>query len=185
MLDFWKQRRQRRLLAQLSQGTRNKRIANLSDIRQVGIVFSVGDKESWDTLYHFAKELEQGGRTVWMLGAQAADMSIDYVFTHPRMTIVHEKTDLDFFGVPKPELTAAFLSPRYDLLIDATQEPNFLAKYVSAQAHADLKVTHVDGNAMDGNEKERIFDFLIRSAQPMGVAAYLQETMKYLSMIRK
>lgn len=185
MLDFLKEHRQHRLLKNLSDGTRVKKIANLDDMRMIGLVFTVGAKESWDALYRFAKELEQGNRTVWMAGYQPADVSINYIFTHSRMAIFHEKTDFNFFGIPKPELLDAFLAQRYDLLIDTTKEPNFFGKYVALRTQADLKVTYVNDSADNDAEIEHIFDFMIHGTKPVEPNSFINETKRYLSMIHK
>ncbi|MDY5969258.1 MAG: hypothetical protein SPJ13_04495 [Bacteroidales bacterium] len=185
MLDFLKESRQRRLLKNLSESTRAKKIANLDDMRMIGIVFTVGSKVNWDILYRFTKELEQGNRTVWLIGYQPKEVNINYIFTHSRMVICHEKTDFNFFGIPKPEMLGTFLAQRYDLLIDTTQEPNFFGKYISLRTQADLKVTYVNDNAGNDTQTERIFDFMLHGVKPVELATFLNETKKYLSMIHK
>ena len=185
MFDFIKTYLQRRQLRQLTDLPRRKKISNIADVHAIGILFTVGDKETWDALYDFARQQEKGDAKVWMIGYQAAGVSINYIFTHPRMVILHEKDDFTFAGTPKDTLADSFLQQRYDLLIDATQTTSFLSEYLSLRSTADLKVTYVDDNAAADPEKEKTFDLLIHGDKPMALRSYLPEIVRYLSMIKK
>lgn len=185
MFDFIKNRIQCRRLRQLMATPRNKKINNIADARHIGILFTVGDKAAWDTLYHFAKTQETNGCQVWMAGYQSSDTVINYIFTHSRMAILHQKEDFDFAATPKAGTLDAFLQPHYDLLIDTTQEPSFFGKYTALRCSANLKVTYVNDNADTDAEIEKIFDLLIHGDKPVELQSYLHEVVKYLSLIKK
>jgi hypothetical protein len=172
-------------MRQLMNVKRTKKISNIADVRSIGIIFTVGEKDEWDILYHFAKTMEEKGCQVWMLGYQSTGTTINYIFTHSHMAILHEKEDFTFIGVPKVGLTDAFLQQHYDLLIDTTQEPNFFGKHIALCGKADLKVTYVNDSSAEDPEIEKIFDLLIHGTKPVELRNFLGEIVKYLSMIKK
>lgn len=185
MFDFFVIIRQRRIIRQLLSLPRQKRISNIEEVQSMGLIFTVGSKEDWDIIYHFAKDLETGKRKVYIIGYQASDTTINYIFTHSRMVICHEKDDFLFARMPKADIVEPFLSQHFDVLIDATKEPTFFSKYLSAKSQADLKVTYVNDNATADDDSERIFDLLIHGNKPPVLQNYLTDIVKYLSMVKK
>jgi len=180
-------KRQAKTLKRLCTTPRTKRIENWSCIKTIGIIFNVGNEYDWNTLYNFVKEQERENKTVWLIGFQRNKMVINYIFTHPRITICHEKEDFDFFKMPKKEAVEGFAGHHYDLLIDATATPNFYAQYMAAITNADLKVTSqqsMDSTA-DGHTATLPFDLMIRTSTPMQLSCFFEELVRYLSMIRK
>ncbi len=145
----------------------------------------MGTKEDWDTIYHFAKKLETGDRKVYIIGFQAATTTINYIFTHYRMVICHEKDDCHFAGVPKNDVVEPFLSQHFNVLINATKEPTFFSKYISAKSKADLKITYINDNADTDYDSDNIFDLLIHGNKPPVLQSYFTDVIKYLSMIKK
>ncbi len=185
MFEFIKTYRQRKLLHKHIHAPRTKKIHNIADAETIGILFVVGDQNQWNALYQFAKRLEKQGTHVWMLGLQRSDTVIHYVFTHPQTTVLHEKEDCRWGGIPQEEKIAAFVHRHYDLLIDTTDEPNFYGKYLALRCHADLKTTLVNSDTGTDPDIENIFDLLIQSPTPLEPGDYLMEVEKCLSMVRK
>lgn len=186
MFDFIVNIRQKRIIGQLLSLQRRKRICNIDEVQHMGLIFTVGSKEDWDTIYHFAKDMETGKRKVYIVGYQSSNTVINYIFTHSRMVICHEKDDFLFARVPKANITEPFLSQHFDVLINAAKEPTFFSKYMSAKSQADLKVTYVnDNNTTADNDSERIFDLIIHGNKPLVLQNYLTDVVKYLSMIKK
>ncbi|MBQ9638087.1 MAG: hypothetical protein IJV22_00835 [Bacteroidales bacterium] len=186
MFDNIKRYRQKKILKQLSDFTRVKRIDNFNHIKSVGIIFTVGSEQEWNDLYRFAKAQEQTGKQVWMAGYQHASTSINYIFTHAQTTICHEKEDFTFWGIPKNNVLAPFLHQRYQLLIDLTAPSDFFGKYTALKALSNLKVTNIDAvSAANDTDKERIFDLIIRSDKPLSRQDYFAEIIKYLNMVEK
>lgn len=164
---------------------RCKRIENISLVKNVGIVFTVGDEQQWNILYQYVKRFTTEGRSVWLAGFQGQKTTINYIFSHPHSVICHEKEDTNMWGIPKEETLHQFLSLSYDLLIDTTANDDFFGNYVAAKAHADLKVTYVNDVEPLSHTSEKIFDLLIHGNKPLELEEFFEETIKYLSMIKK
>ncbi len=185
MFEFIKTYIQRRQLKKFLNVPRKKKIHNIADTKNIGIIFAVGDQKHWNTIYHFAKQQESRGARVWMLGYQATGTIINYIFTHQQTIILHEKEDCNGSGIPKSDKADAFLKQHYDLLIDTTEEPNFYGKYAALRSDADLKVTFVNTNNTPDLEIEKIFDMLIQGNKPLNLPSYLSDIEKYLGMVQK
>ena len=177
--------RQTRVLRSLSNAKRKKRIENMENIKAVGIIFEVGSDKEWNTLYAFTRALENEKKKVWLIGFQRDKQEINYIFTHSRTIICHEKEDFNFFKLPKEGIIEGFTNQHFNLLIDCTKEPNFFGQYVAAKSSADLKVTYMNNNENSMDEAETIFDFQIHDNKPIDLNQYLTNVQTYLGMIRK
>lgn len=185
MFETLKKKKQDKVLRLLSGVTREKRIENISKVRDIAVIFTVGDEDRWNTLLAFVRQMEQQNKHVWLIGFQRDTLEINYIFSHQQTTICHEKEDFNFFGLPKEGVVEGFTGRHYDLLIDASSEPTFFANYTAARALADLKVAYVDPSQPTDPNVQHIFDLLIRKEQPIDIPDYLEEVTKYLSMIQK
>lgn len=177
--------RQNRVLRLLTNTKRTKRIENLEKIKTIGIVFEVGNDKEWNTLYSFTRSLENAQKKVWLIGFQRDKQEINYIFTHPRTIICHEKEDFNFFKLPKEGIIEGFTNQPFNLLIDCTKEPDFFGQYVAAKSTADLKVTYINDSENSLGEAEKVFDFHIHGKKPIDLPLYLTNVQTYLGMIRK
>lgn len=182
MFDYIKKFRQDRELKRLKGMARNKKIENLEQVRNIGIVFEVGDESQWNILYHFVKAMEKTQKKVSMIGYQHANTELSYIITHAQTTICHEKEDFTFWNLPKEEVIEPFVRKHYDLLIDITYERTFFSQYVTLRSLADLKVAYAEDEA---GAKDDIFDMTIRGDGPMDLKDYLNNVVNYLNMIKK
>lgn len=185
MFEKIKQFQQNRIVKGLSRNAREKRIANIADLKLIGLVFEVGSEQDWNAIYRFVKAMEHDGKKVILIGFHPEDLELSYIFTHQQTTICHEKEDFNFWGLPKDDVIDDFIGRHYDILIDTTDQPNFFGKYISLRAEADLKITYVNDNAEEAETTESIFDLLIHGEQPIEIETYLAEVVKYLGMIKK
>lgn len=183
MFNSIKSLHQQRILRLLSSLPRQKRIANLDQMNDIAVIFNVGPEREWNQLYAFVREMEQRQKRVYLVGYQPHGMEISYIFTHPRTSILHQKEDLTFFGLPKEGVAEGFLNRHYDLLIDLTADHTFLARYLAGKALADLKVCYL--HQQDDPQMERLFDLLIRGDKPLEYPHYLNLVKQYLSIIKK
>ena len=185
MFDNFKKYRQERVLRTLTGEKRTKRIAHLDEVHDMGIIFNVGSEAEWNTLYGFVREMERSGKQVWLIGFQANKQVIEYIFTHPRTTIIHEKEDLTYFGLPKEGVIEGFAHRHFDLLIDTTPLHDFFSLYVANKCIADLKVTYLCGDEPHSPYTEKSYDLLLHGDKPLELSAYIAEIKRYLTMIKK
>lgn len=185
MLDFIRKRLQQRHLQNLMTQDREKRIDNWEQVKKIGIVFNVGDSEHWSLLHRFITAQERCGKEVTLIGFQAEKQEINYIFSHTRTTICHEKEDFNWIGLPKDGVIDPFKQVHFDIVIDTTEQPCFFGKYITAMADAKLKVGYsnsendVDEGIMD------MYDMAIRGKEPLDLKDFIEQTVKYLTMIHK
>lgn len=185
MLDKIKKFHQDRTIKQLVSYPRYKRISNISQVMEIGIVFTVGAEKEWNLIYELAKEWEKEGKSVKMIGLIHKGMELDYIFTHQGCSIVREDSEINFWGIPKEESVSAFIQQRYDLLIDASVDQEFFSRYVAVKALADLKVNYLDMDDEEAVENPQIYDLTIRGNGPLELKRYFTDIVRYLQMIKK
>ena len=185
MFDFIKRKYQQRHLRNLITEEREKRIDNWNDIKTIGLIFTVGDAEHWNLIHRFVTAQESHGKEVHLIGFQADKYEINYIFSHTRTIICHEKEDFNYFGIPKEGVVEGFTSKHFDLVIDTTVQPDFFGKYVTALSNANLKVgySHTDTDENEGSME--MYDMAIQSQEPMDLKSYIEQIVKYLMMIKK
>lgn len=164
---------------------RDKRIENWDNIKTIGLIFTVGSSEQWNLIHRFITAQESRGKEVYLIGYQGKNIEINYIFSHTRTTICHEKDDFNFFGIPKEGVTDPFTNRHFDIVIDSTSQPDFFGKYVTSLCSADLKVGYTN-NAADYDEGNmEMYDMAIQGKEQMDFKDYIEQTVKYLSMIHK
>ncbi|MBQ9587176.1 MAG: hypothetical protein IJR26_04885 [Bacteroidales bacterium] len=185
MFEFIKNKLQQRQLRNLLNKQRDKRIDNWEDIKTIGLIFTVGDAEHWNLLHRFVSAQENRGKEVHLIGFQADNYEINYIFSHTKTVICHEKTDFNRLGLPKEGVIDSFVDKHYDLLIDATSQPDFFGRYVTAMAEANLKVGFQNNSLPDGDNDRLMYDMLIQGDDEMDLRNYIEQIVKYLLMVKK
>lgn len=179
----------RKVLKRIASHPRDKRMKSLDEVKQIGIIFTVGSEREWNIIYNFVKEMEHQRKQVYLIGFQHFKQEINYIFTHARTTICHEKDDFSFWRLPKEGVIDGFANRHYDLLIDTTVQPDFFAQYVAAKTVADLKVTYGDTLQAEllpslHNDLLQIFDLTIQGEGKIDLQAFLHETVHYINMMK-
>lgn len=183
MLELIKDFRKRHIIKQLASTQRNKKIENLSQVKDIGIIFIISDEHSWNLLYHFAQVMEKDGKKVIMIGLHPNNTQISFIITHSHTTICREKDDFNFWGLPRNGVLDTFTNQHLDLLIDTTDQPNFFGQYVALRSNADLKVTYTD--EVEATFNDNIFDMMIKGEGSLDLRDYLNQVVHYLKMIKK
>ena len=182
MFDIIKQRYQDWQLKKLLKTPRDKRIKKWNDIKSVGLIFVVGDAVQWNILNRFISTQTKQGKSISIIGLHPKDFVIDYIFTYTETTLCREKEDLNFWELPKKGVIDNFTNRHYDLLIDASNV-SFFDKYVTASSNADLKVGY--RNMEQDNETLEMYDITIQGNGDINIKDYLEQVVKYLTMIKK
>lgn len=184
MFDFIIKKYQQKQLFKLKNTARDKCIINWNDIKSIGLIFIVGTSEQWNIINRFISVLAKQGKQVYLIGLHPKGFNIDYIFTHTDTAICKEKEDFNLLGMPKPGLIEPFISRHFDLVIDATVQPCFFGKLVSAASSAPLKVAYSSSETTDEGIMD-IYDLIIKGSEAINFKDYIEQIVKYLSMIKK
>ncbi|MBO4306993.1 MAG: hypothetical protein J5848_01630 [Bacteroidales bacterium] len=185
MFDFIKRKYQQRLLRNMMDKPRDKRIENWEQIKTIGMIFTVGDSSKWNLIHRFITAQENHGKEVYLIGFQKYKYEIDYIFSHTKTTICHEKEDFNYFQIPKDGVVDSFTDRHYDLIIDTTEQPDFFGKYITTLADADLKVGYTNTESDEDEGPMEMYDLAIQGKSEMDFKDFIEQTVKYLMMIQK
>ena len=185
IIDYILRKYQQRQLRNLLESPRDKRIDNWEQIKTIGLIFTVADSERWNLIHRFIAAQESRGKEVYLIGFQKYKYEINYIFSHTRTTICHEKEDFNRMGLPKEGVIDGFISRHYDLIIDTTEQPDFFGKYVTAMADANLKVGYTNSESEKDEGVMDMYDLAIQGNGPMDFKDYIEQIVKYLTMIKK
>ena len=176
MFDTIKKLRQKRLLKQQLQLTRNKKIHNLQTAKRIAVIFDVDDEHSWKIINKFATELAKHGKEMVLLGRKQ-QKELDFIITNTSVMLTNAD-EVDFWGVPRGNAVGNFLNQHFDMLIDTVEQPDFFTQYVSLRTMADFKISR------DKEDNERYFDLLIRM-DDIGddIKSFLKQVLHYLNLI--
>lgn len=183
MLELIKDFKRRRMIRQMACAQRDKRIVNLEQVRNIGIVFTLSSEHEWNLLYHFAQLMENTGKKVVMIGLHPSNVQISFIVTHAQTIICRESEDLSWWGIPKDDVISRFTDQHLDVLIDTTDQPNFFGQYVALKSDADLKVTYTD--EVEATRNDNIYDMMIKGEGPLDMRDYLNQVVHYLKMVKK
>ena len=185
MLDGIKSIKQKYTLKQLRKEQPLKQIVNMDTVKNIAIVFHVGDELSWKYLYAIVRELEKANKRVFLIGDQAADMELNYIITHSQTTICHEKEDFDFWCFPKENVVENFFARHYDILIDVTSGDSFFSQYMVLKSGSDLNITYVDDSQEVDPLINQLYDFTIHGKEPIVLPDFFENVCNYLQMVQK
>lgn len=179
MLEFIKDIRRRKAIRQLMASPRNKRISNIVEVHSIGLICRLDNEQNWNVLYHFAKYMENQGKSIRLIALQ--DKDINFVVTHKDTTLCNIKIDFTFWGIPRWEAIRDFCQNNYDLLIDTIGEENFFSQYIALRTQASLKVVY----ATPSEDPSEIFDLIIRGDSTVELKGFFNNVIEYLGMIKK
>lgn len=164
---------------------RDKRIDNWDSIKTIGLIFTVGDAAHWNLIHRFITAQEKQGKEIYLIGFHPNKYEINYIFSHTKTTICHEKEDFTRLGLPKDGVIDGFVNRHYDLMIDSTIQPDFFGKYVTSMSNADLKVGYTNTESEYDEGIMEMYDMAIQGREPMDFRDYIEQIVKYLTMVKK
>lgn len=185
IIDYVIKKYQQRQLRNLLEQPRDKRIDNWDNVKTIGLVFTVGDADRWNLIHRFITAQENHGKEVYLIGFQAKNYEINYIFSHTKTTICHEKDDFNYFGLPKEGVIDGFTNRHYDLIIDSTEQPDFFGKYVTAMCNANLRVGYSNAQSEVDEGVMEMYDLAIQGNETMDFKDYIEQIVKYLTMVQK
>ena len=181
MLDFIKEMRRKRIIKELMEVPREKKIDNIDEIKTIGVICILDSEQNWNILQHFAKVMENMGKRVHFIALLPKDKEMNFVITHRDTYICRMKSDFNFWGLPEANIIRPFTSRHYDLLIDTIGADDFFVKYVILNTPADLRA----GYATTNDEASDVFDFIIRGEGVVDLKYLFNNVIEYLGMIKK
>jgi hypothetical protein len=133
--------------------------------KDIGIIFSVGDKLKLDAIERYVEELEEEGKHIQILAFVSRQADI------PPSRIPHfSHHELSFLGEITNENALNFAQKRFDYLLCLDTIPDMYVYQIIAKSQAKIRIGYYSGEAYHA-----YFDMMIRLAQQKSTAALIEE----------
>lgn len=151
---------------------------SLEKVKKVGILWDASFENDFQHLAALNRQLSESGKSVevmaWIPGKIVPDRLTGLTY----MKFLRA-TDLNWALFPVSEDAKKFIAGKYDLVIDINPSSVFQLICMAALSSAPMKV----GPDVTDEPEKAPYDMMIRSRKPFSIAAFIEQTMLYLSMI--
>lgn len=150
---------------------RQSQFCSPEDARHILVLFDADDRDAIEPCLSALRKLNKQIH-VWsyMSGDVVPEMNSSY-------NILHAKTDLDMWFMPKAEILEKFRSCGADILIDLTRSNNYVMQYLLLQHPCTFKVG-VRGSELD------LYDLTISMTENLDIKHLFEHILFYLQTIR-
>lgn len=156
---------------------RVKRAVNLSEAREIGILFNMVSEEEYERVGKFAKSLQEQGKKVHIIGLFHAKKLPPYYIPKLAYDII-TPVNLDLFYRPDTLFAKQFIDHPFDILIDLSTISEFPLHYIAVLSKAGFKL----GRMVE--DKEMPYDLMIESAHEMESEELIENIIHYTSVFR-
>ena len=154
------------LLLKLAAKQHKSRIIHLFNMRTMGIITLPPTEEERITLSQFISQMSRNGITV-------------------RKIETPPDSEIDKYGIPKPDYANQFTNYHYDLIINATPLDNPFGLYFTLAASSNLRIAYQDTTQPTEERTLNTYDLIILGNGPMVLSEYLTNMLNVLMEIRK
>jgi len=155
---------------------RNKQFVKLGDAKTIGIVFNATDNSTFETIKKFIIQLKEYTTNVHAIGYIDEKFTPNYSYIKTDIDLFNKK-ELQQFYKPQSPYIKTFMDDEKDLLIDINFHQKIPLQFIAAGSKAKCKV------GLHLPENEKIHDVLIATSTQQGLDFYLQQVVKYLSVV--
>ena len=185
MIERIRKIRHKRIVKQLFSLKRMKIMHSFDSVKTIGIVVDITTEDNWKQLSYMVRKFEKLGKKVYLLARKndkTKTTQSDFIITNTNVLVLHTKTDFNFWGIPKPLVLKSFFDKKYDILIDMTaNNGDFFPIYVALHALSDLRISRSN----DNDENKKIYDLLLKMEPNASDYNFLEQLVRYLTMINK
>lgn len=161
----------------LSRMRRSKKLINLHSAGTIGIVYSVTDEESFNTVKKLVKDLTSRQRQVMALGF-VNRKSIPNYCVAAGSGYHFSLADLNWYGGPRNAYIAEFINTEFDILIDLNLERFYVEDYITSLSKAKFKVGREDTGLQNS------LDMMIKMKAGSTLAEFIEQIVHYLVIIK-
>jgi len=162
----------------LPKNQRFRKIINLDDAKEIGIIYVLKDEQTYNHITRFVKLLQDKQINVKAIGYFDGDIRPIYAIEKLSLDY-YDRNNLNWYGKPKSNYVTDFCKTDFDILIDLSLENIFQTKYLAALSKAKFKA------GKDGENNEVIFDLMIDINQKTTLDEFITLIIHYLSIINK
>jgi hypothetical protein len=151
---------------------------DFSKVKKIGILWDATFENDFKHLTALNRQLSEMGKSVevmaWIPGKSVPDRLTGLTY----MKFLR-KTDLNWALLPVSEDAKEFVSRSFDLVIDINPSSVFQLSCLAAMSAAPMKV----GPDVTAEPEKAPYDLMIRTPKPFSIEFFIDQTIRYLSMI--
>jgi len=164
------------LASALKKVERRRKVFNIADARNVGILFEVMDEGNFGHVRYFVDYLQDQGKHVKALGY----VESKEVFSFLRHTTVYSffhKSEVNWYLKPDTVDSRNFVEEEFDILIDLDVLDRLPIKWIAGLSKAHFKVGRYD------EEKQDFYDIMININNDRTLKYFIGQIKHYLTII--
>jgi len=161
-----------------SRTVRNRKVINLEDASDIGIIYYLPDETVYAKVSEFVRQLQDSGKKVKALGYVESKRltgrflpKLSYDFLYP--------AGLNWFCKPVAEAARDFIDTEFDLLIDLSTEDMIPLLHITALSKAKFKA------GMLSNERKPYLDLMISLQGKGGLDELITQIRHYTSILNR
>jgi hypothetical protein len=166
------------LTNKIARAKRKVSYTGISRVKNIGIVWDASRTDDFICLSRFCQKMHERNIEVKILGYFPGKDLPDQYTAIRYLTCIKNK-EINFFYHPTSPETNAFISNRFDILIDINFQKLFPLQYITSLSNAGFKVGLFESETMDTP-----FDLMMEIKNPVDLDYYLFQVITYLEMIR-
>jgi AAA+ ATPase superfamily predicted ATPase len=150
----------------------NRKVVNLYDAREIGILFDASDTDRTAIINTFADSLRKERKKITLLGY--------YNFPKPAINFnfpYFNRKNINWHYEPNGALVEEFVAKKFDILINAYIDENLALEYVSAMSQATFRIGHYD------KDKIYSYDFMVDMKGQRDLRRLLEQLRYYMEMV--
>jgi hypothetical protein len=151
--------------------------SNFSLVKKIGIVWDATNTEEFSALTRFIQKMHERNIEVSILGYFSGKNLPDQ-YTALRYLTCIKRNELNFLFQPVSTEATAFISNRFDIVIDINFKNILPLQYISSLSNAAFKV-----GLFEPKTDNKPFDLMMEIKQPVDIENYLNQIIQYLEMI--
>lgn len=161
--------RERKLSQEFAKVKRVPHIPSADNVKKVGVIWQPSQKDAVNFLRNHFNKNHIIFRTFCVFDELSNPLEASNALT---------VNDLNWWGIPKPEMTRDFMAMHFDLLLNIALKQNFVLDYITALTPADFKI----GCSPDDHN---YFDLNIKIDQNQDTMLLVKQQIFYLAQLNK
>ncbi|MGM0529746.1 MAG: DUF6913 domain-containing protein [Bacteroidota bacterium] len=157
--------------------TRKKAVFNFDTAQTVGVLFSLDQSQSYQTIKEFLDFLA-GKKLQTFTLAYCPEKEIPNNYIGVSRINIFTSQDLNWLYIPKDPIIEKFTAKHFDILFDLTPSDQFPSKYVNNLSKARLKIGR---ESKSGKEHDMMF----RIDDQQDIKYFIDQIKYYISRINK
>ncbi|MCB2219194.1 MAG: hypothetical protein KQI35_02280 [Bacteroidetes bacterium] len=162
---------------QLKKFSRHKKLVNLDEAVQIGIVYKVNSEKVFNAIKDLTKALTSTKKQVLAIGFVDRNDIPNYCVA-ANAGYYFSRKDLNWYGGPKNDYIKTFIDKEFDILIDLTLENVYINRYITGLSKSKFKV----GPELEFTQPA--LDMMIKMDKDAMEEEYILQILHYLRMFK-